>query len=349
MSNISSEISQTLQKLNQLESHTNEQVAKGVATGLGKVFDFIKGIGKKAEPVKVEPKLDPLPPEPAGPWPSVKPLPELENLIDAVRLAAIKGKMYIPSSALKKGLDEGKSVMQIAMELYPEKFAQVQKDPSKLKKFLEFFKSLFAGLEEESKSAKPKDPFHPPEQKKVKTRWKLLALIAIAAALRYCGVPVSDSEAEKEKGMAGEEGMAKPAEEVTKIPADEIPWKYLGINPKAYEGHTLEKTTLFGKPINDDWIVKSPAGRNSGTISDPAIKEKINKLLQMTPEQRKELKARETRSDVELWSEIPSMAPVDKPVAEPEPDIAIQKAKEPKPAASAPVKKKEKKGTQSDW
>ena len=351
MSDISSQIANTLKKLSEVESQQLEATTGAVGKGFGGfIRDIIKGAEKEAPKPKVEPKLEPgiggkaddsiRPGEKIEP--SFNTLPELKNLVDGVKLAAVKNKMYIPASALKKGLDEGKSVMQIAMELYPEKFAQVQKDPSKFKKFLEFWQGFFAGAEEKSKSPDPK----------VKKRWLLLALVAVAAALRYCGVQVSDAEAEKEKALSGtssEAGMAKPAEEATKIPADEIPWKYLGINPKAFEGHSIEKTTMFGKAISDDWIVKSPAGRNSGTISDPAIKEKINKLLQMTPEQRKELKANENRSPVELWPEMPSMAPVEKPVVEPEPDIVIQKAKEPKPAASAPTKKKEKKGTQSDW
>jgi hypothetical protein len=76
----------------------------------------------------------------------------------------------------------------------------------------------------------------------------------------------------------------------TSLAADEIPWLELGINPKAYEGSTLTQTTLFGKVIDDNWVVKTPQGTVGGYINDPDKKEIINKVLAMTPEERRAYK-----------------------------------------------------------
>lgn len=386
MSDSSQQISNTLKKLSEIDSQTNE-VWEKVPRVAGKVFDFLKGLGKGASKEAPKPKVDPhfkgdphatpaddiidapaktskfdntkaqdtnvkwSKEEPTlGPQdtsirpgeksdPTFSSVPELKHLIDAVKFAAAKNKMFIPASALKKGLAEGKTVEQIAMELYPEHFAKVKSNPSALKKFYEFWQDFFNKSESNSKATNPQ----------IKKRWILLAIMAVAASLKYCGQPVTDGEAQKEKDMASDDGMGKPADEVTSIPADEIPWKYLGINPKAYEGSTLEKTTIFGKALDDNWNVKLPNGRQGGVISDPALKERINKLLQMTPEQRKALKSAENATSVELWpANVPSAAPVEAPSGETKPDIVIKKAEEPKEPASA-AKKKEKKGTQSDW
>lgn len=83
----------------------------------------------------------------------------------------------------------------------------------------------------------------------------------------------------------------------TSLAADEIPWLEMGINPKAYEGSTLSQTTIFGKVIDDNWIVKTPQGTVGGYVNDPAKKEIIKKVLAMTPEERRAYKIQSDREN----------------------------------------------------
>lgn len=82
---------------------------------------------------------------------------------------------------------------------------------------------------------------------------------------------------------------------VAEIPADEIPWTYIGVQPTRYTGYTLRKDNRL--PGASPWQAQSPMNpKNVYTVTDPNYQMKIEALYQMTPQERRALVAREQDS-----------------------------------------------------
>lgn len=269
-----------LAKLHELETPVEE--VKPVVKEAG-VLDFLRGLGAgetkagtKVKP-RVEPKLEPhVPPVGQGAEQVAS-----AALSDANTKLSLLRKITPAEAAAAKA--EGKTLDELLFNKYPETFAKFEKDP-------QLYTSLgkeFSKAADELMTAGDRGPawLRPQEEQFGK---KSLAVSALIHALIILGLLISkkSSDTSKEKTASSSTSDASNAgsssQGASRLAPDEISWTALGINPKAYEGSALEKSSLDGQ-----WKVVLPSGKVGGYITNPEMVKKIERLAAMKPEDRK--------------------------------------------------------------
>lgn len=285
-----------LAKIYEIESPTKVEVPVNEGP-----LDFLKGLGAgeakaipKVKP-KIEPKFDPAVTTATGQGAEQA---VTTALADANKKLTLLRKVTPAEAAAAKA--EGKTLDELLFSKYPETFAKFEKDPQLATSISKEFSKAADELMMSNAGGKPPAWLRPQEETHGK---KSLAMSALIHALIVLGLLINKSSStSKEKTASSTTSDTSTASQgASKIAPDEISWKTLGINPKAYEGASLEKSSLDGQ-----WKVILPNGRIGGLVTDPEMIKKIEELAAMSPEARKASKPRE----VELWSadDIPKPA-----------------------------------------